>query len=445
MNSQHEYVLRTVEERDIHFIRLWFTDILGAQKSVVISPSELESAFEEGIGFDGSSVEGMSRISESDTIALPDPSTFQILPFDKDDPQLQAARMFCDIVQPDGNASLVDPRQILRRHVAEAASEGFTAQASPEIEFFLLKEYKETGLLEPTDNGAYFDQASQNSAPRFRSYAMLALESMGIATEMSHHETAPGQQEIDLRHADLLTMADRIITFRYVMKRVARDQGIHATFMPKPFQLYSGNGMHTHFSLFEGETNAFHDPDDEFALSTTAKQFIAGVLEHANELTAVTNQWANSYKRLMFGNEAPTAATWGVSNRSALVRVPTYRLEKADSRRVEIRSFDSLVNPYLGFSVVLAAGLRGIREGYELADPAEDDVYNLSHRERRAMGYRDLPKSLDQALRIFEKSEFMADVLGEHVFEFFLRSKWDEWHDYQSQITNFERRLNLDF
>ncbi|WP_293770665.1 glutamine synthetase family protein [uncultured Corynebacterium sp.] len=445
MNSQHEFVLRTVEEREIHFIRLWFTDILGALKSVVISPSELESAFEEGVGFDGSSVEGLTRISESDTIALPDPSTFQVLPFDKDDPQLQSARMFCDIVQPDGQASLVDPRQILRRQVASAASDGFTVKASPEIEFFLVKELKDSGRLKPTDNGGYFDQASQNVAPRFRSYAMLALESMGIATEMSHHETGPGQQEIDLRHADLLTMADHIMTFRFIIKRVARDQGIQATFMPKPFEDYSGNGMHTHFSLFEGETNAFHDPDDEFALSTTAKQFIAGVLEHSNEMAAVTNQWVNSYKRLMFGNEAPTAATWGVSNRSALVRVPTYRLEKADSRRVEIRSLDSLVNPYLGYAVLLAAGLRGIREGYDLGDPAEDDVHSLTHRERRAMGYKDLPKSLDQALRIFEKSDFMADVLGEHVFEFFLRSKWDEWHKYQEQITPFERHSIMDF
>lgn len=445
MNSQHEFVLRTVEERDIHFIRLWFTDILGGLKSVVISPSELEGAFEEGIGFDGSSVEGFSRISESDTIALPDPSTFQILPFDQDDPNLQSARMFCDIQQPDGQASLVDPRQILRRQVADAAADGFSVKASPEIEFFLLKELKETGKLKPTDNGGYFDQASQNTAPRFRSYAMLALEEMGISTEMSHHETAPGQQEIDLRHADLLTMADHIMTFRFVIKRVATNQGIRATFMPKPFEEHPGNGMHTHFSLFEGETNAFHDPDDEFALSTTAKQFIAGILEHATEMTAVTNQWVNSYKRLMFGNEAPGSATWGVSNRSALVRVPTYRLGKAESRRVEVRNIDALMNPYLGYAVILAAGLKGIREGYELGEPAEDDVYSLTRRERRAMGYKDLPTSLDQALRVFERSEFMADILGEHVFEFFLRSKWDEWHRYQAQITTSELHTNLDF
>ena len=235
------------------------------------------------------------------------------------------------------------------------------------------------------------------------------------------------------------------MTFRYVIKEVASHQGVHATFMPKPFEQRPGSGMHTHLSLFEGDSNAFHDPDDEFSLSETAKQFIAGILEHAVEMTAITNQWTNSYKRLMFGSEAPGSVTWGVSNRSALVRVPTYRLSKEMSRRVEIRSLDSAMNPYLGYAVLLAAGLRGIREGYELADPAEDDVHQLTRRERRAMGYKDLPTSLDQALREFERSEFMAEVLGEHVFEYFLRSKWDEWHEYQQQITTFELRHNLNF
>lgn len=278
MNSQHEFVLRTVEERDIRFIRLWFTDIMGALKSVVMSPSELESAFEEGIGFDGSSVEGFSRISESDTIALPDPSTFQILPFDDNEPDLQTARMFCDIAQPDGQPSVVDPRHILRRQVTEAANDGFTCMASPEIEFYLLEHSKELTDLVPTDNGGYFDQATHDTAPLFRRRAMLALESLGIATEFSHHETAPGQQEIDLRHADVLTMADNIMTFRRVIKQVATDSNVRATFMPKPFEDLPGSGMHTHFSLFEGQSNAFHDPDDEFSLSRTAKQFIAGIL-----------------------------------------------------------------------------------------------------------------------------------------------------------------------
>ena len=314
--------------------------------------------------------------------------------------------------------------------------------AAPEIEFYLLEQSPDNTNLIATDNGGYFDQATHDRAPSFRRRSMSALEALSIATEFSHHETAPGQQEIDLRHADVMTMADNIMTFRHVIKQVAADQKVQATFMPKPFEHLPGSGMHTHLSLFEGEHNAFHDPDDEFSLSQTAKQFIAGILEHSVELTAVTNQWTNSYKRLMFGNEAPGSATWGVSNRSALVRVPTYRLGKAESRRVEIRSLDSAMNPYLGYAVLLAAGLRGIKEGYELGDPAEDDVHQLTRRERRAMGYRDLPVSLDQALREFEKSEFMAEVLGEHVFEYFLRAKWDEWHSYQQQITSFELNLN---
>lgn len=444
MNSQQDFVLRAVEEHDIRFIRLWFTDILGYLKSVMMSPSELEGAFEEGVGFDGSSIEGFSRISESDTIALPDPSTFQMLPFDVDTPEIQAARMFCDITMPDGQPSWSDPRQVLRRQVQLAAEEGFTCMISPEIEFYLLKN-GDPRNLEPTDNGGYFDQASQNAVPRFRREAMVALESVGIVTEFSHHETAPGQQEIDLRHADALSMADNIMTFRYLIKQVAANSGVQATFMPKPFTQHAGSAMHSHISLFEGDTNAFHDPDDEFSLSTTAKQFIAGILHHAREISAVTNQWPNSYKRIVFGNEAPTSATWGVSNRSALVRVPTYRLAKAESRRVEVRSLDSACNPYLAYSVLLGAGLKGIREGYELPDPAEDDISQLTRRERRALDYEDLPRSLDQALRDFERSELMPDLLGEHVFEFFLRSKWDEWYNYQRQVTPWELKTTLDY
>ncbi|WP_034651969.1 type I glutamate--ammonia ligase [Corynebacterium vitaeruminis] len=446
MESQMDYVLRTVEERDIRFVRLWFTDILGYLKSVSVAPAELESAFEEGIGFDGSAIEGFSRISESDTIALPDPSTFQLLPFDDDDSRMKTARMFCDISNPDGQPFFSDPRQVLRRQVQKAADEGFSCMVSPEIEFYLVKSLKTDGQPpQPTDNGGYFDQASHNDAPKFRRSAMLALEDMGIPVEFSHHETAPGQQEIDLRHADALTMADNIMTFRYLMKQVALNNGVGATFMPKPFREHAGSAMHTHMSLFEGDINAFHDPDDEFSLSKTAKQFIAGILAHANEFSAITNQWTNSYKRILFGNEAPTAATWGASNRSALVRVPTYRMAKADSRRVEVRSPDSACNPYLAEAVLLGAGLRGIREGYELPEPAEEDLALLTRRERQVMGYVDLPTSLDQALREMEKSEFVADILGEHVFEFFLRNKWREWHDYQQQITPWELETILEY
>lgn len=445
MNRQQEFVLRTVEEQDIRFIRLWFTDILGYLKAVMMSPSELEEAFEEGVGFDGSSVEGFSRISESDTIALPDPSTFQILPFDADTPDIQAARMFCNIAMPDGQPSWSDPRQILRRQVELAADEGFTCVISPEIEFYLVTNTDDPNNLMPTDNGGYFDQATRNLAPRFRREAMVALEAMGITTEFSHHETSPGQQEIDLRHTDALHMADNIMTFRYLIKQVALNNGVRATFMPKPFTEHAGSAMHSHISLFEGDTNAFHDPDDEISLSTTGRQFIAGVLRHAREISAVTNQWPNSYKRIMFGNEAPATATWGISNRSALVRVPTYRLHKADSRRIEVRSLDSACNPYLAYSLILAAGLKGIRENYELGEPAEDDISQLSRRERKAMNYQDLPASLDQALRVMEKSDFVADVLGEQVYEYFLRSKWNEWHNYQEQITPWELRNTLDY
>lgn len=446
MNSQQEFVLSTIDERDIKFIRLWFTDIVGQLKSVVVAPAELESAFEEGIGFDGSAIEGYARISEADTIARPDPSTFQILPKEVETSRLQAARMFCDVTMPDGQPSFSDPRQVLRRQVQLAADEGFICMVSPEIEFFLVQSLRTDGQPPvPTDNGGYFDQATFNEAPNFRRHAMLALEEMGIPVEFSHHETAPGQQEIDLRHADALTMADNVMTFRYLIKQVARDQGVDATFMPKPFAEHAGSAIHTHMSLFEGGANAFHDPDDEFMLSRTARQFIAGILRHAPEFCAVTNQWVNSYKRIVYGNEAPTAATWGMSNRSALVRVPTYRLNKADSRRVEIRIPDSACNPYLAFSVLLGAGLKGIKEGYELEDPAEDDISSLSLRERRAMGYKDLPSSFDHALRLMERSDLVADILGEHVFEYFLRNKWREWREYQAQITPWELRTNLDY
>ena len=443
MSTQTDNVLRLVEQQEIAFIRLWFTDIFGSLKTVMMSPAELESAFEEGVGFDGSSIEGFSRISESDTLLRPDPSTYQPLPFDEDS-GIQTARMFCDITMPDGDPLFADPREVLRRQLHAARNMGFEFVASPEIEFYVVKPGADGEGPKPADKGGYFDQAKRNEAPKLRRQAVSALEYMGIVTEFSHHEGSPGQQEIDLRHTDALTMADNIVTFRYVVKTVAEMNGVHATFMPKPFADLDGSAMHTHFSLFEGDTNAFHDPDDEISLSKTGRQFIAGIIEHANEISAVTNQWVNSYKRLQFGSEAPTAATWGISNRSAMVRVPTYRLHKAESRRVEVRSLDSAVNPYFAFAAVLAAGLKGIEGGYELDEPARDDVFALTRRERRAMGYRDLPGSLDQALRHLERSEFMAEVLGEQVFEYFLRRKWDEWHEYTSQITPWEIDSGID-
>ncbi|GED98541.1 type I glutamate--ammonia ligase [Gordonia crocea] len=444
MDRQKEFVLRTLEERDIRFVRLWFTDVLGYLKSVAIAPAELEGAFEEGIGFDGSAIEGFSRVSEADTVARPDPSTFQVLPWTTSDGRHHSARMFCDIVMPDGSPSWADSRQVLRRQMNKAAEKGFTCYVHPEIEFFLLKNAPADGTEpEPADHGGYFDQTVHNAAPNFRRHAIDALESMGISVEFSHHEGAPGQQEIDLRYADALSMADNVMTFRYLIKEVAINEGVTATFMPKPFSDHAGSAMHTHLSLFEGEENAFHDPDDPMQLSAVGKQFVAGILHHATELSAVTNQWVNSYKRLIHGGEAPTAATWGRANRSALVRLPLYTPNKGSSRRVEVRSPDSACNPYLTFAVLLAAGLKGIAEGYELPDEAEDDVWALTAGERRAMGYRELPGSLADALNEMERSELVAEALGEHVFDYFLRNKWAEWTAYRSHVTPFELRNYL--
>ena len=449
MDRQQDFVLRTLEERDIRFVRLWFTDVLGTLKSVSVAPAELEAAFEEGIGFDGSAIEGFTRVYEADMVAMPDPSTFQVFPFEGAGSG-ESARMFCDIQMPDGSPSWADPRHVLRRALRKAADKGFTFYTHPEIEFFLLADHPTDGRRPtPVDAGGYFDHTTHATARDFRRQAVLALERIGISVEFSHHETAPGQQEIDLRYADALATADNIMTFRHVIKEVALFQGVSATFMPKPFTDLAGNGMHTHLSLFEGERNAFHDPGDPMALSKVAKAFIAGLLFHAREYTAVTNQWVNSYKRL-FGaiqpntvNEAPSSVSWGHLNRSALVRVPRYG--KPHSARVEIRSVDAACNPYLSFAVLLAAGLKGVEEGYELPPGAEDDVWALSDEERRALGYQDLPHDLSDALGYMENSELVAETLGEQIFDFFLKNKRAEWDDYRRQVTAYERRRYLPF
>ncbi len=447
VDRQQEFVLRTLEERDIRFVRLWFTDILGTLKSVSVAPAELEAAFEEGIGFDGSAIEGFARVHESDMVAMPDPGTFQVFPFEGG-LHGESARMFCDIKMPDGSPSWADPRHVLRRALDRAAEKGFSFYTHPEIEFYLMHDIPEDGSPPvPVDSGGYFDHTTHSSARDFRRQAVLALERIGISVEFSHHEVAPGQQEIDLRYADALATADNVMTFRHVVKEVALSQGVHATFMPKPFSDQPGSGMHTHLSLFTGENNAFHDPADGMKLSTVGRQFIAGLLVHAREFTAVTNQWVNSYKRL-FGapldgriTESPAYVCWGHLNRSALVRVPAYG--KANSARVEVRSIDSACNPYLTFAVLLAAGLRGIEKGYELPAGAEDDVSALTEAERRALGFTDLPHNLSEALRAMETSELVAETLGEHVFDFFLKNKRAEWEDYRSQVTPYERRRYL--
>ncbi|MFB9661949.1 type I glutamate--ammonia ligase [Glycomyces mayteni] len=450
MERQKEFVLRTLEERDIRFVRLWFTDVLGTLKSVSVAPAELESAFEEGIGFDGSAIEGFARVYESDMVAMPDPTTFQVFPFEGRGIG-ESARMFCDILTPEGAPSWADPRHVLRRALSKAADRGFTFYVHPEIEFFLFKDiFPETGAKpEPVDDGGYFDHTTHSVARDFRRQAILALERVGISVEFSHHEVAPGQQEIDLRYADALTTADNIMTFRHVVKEIAMTSDVTASFMPKPYNTQPGSGMHSHLSLFEGEDNAFHDPGDEQRLSKTAKAFIAGLLRHAPEFTAITNQWVNSYKRLYSSaqpgqiSEAPSYVSWGKANRSALVRVPVYG--KPNSARVEIRSLDSATNPYLAYAVLLGAGLKGIEEGYELPPGTEDDVSALTSAERVAAGYQSLPSNLAEALDKMESSELVAEVLGEHVFDYFLKNKRQEWEDYRTQVTAFERKryINL--
>jgi len=422
ISKQQEFVLRTIEERNIRFIRVWFSDVLGTLKSVAIAPAELENAFDEGIGFDGSAIEGFARITESDMLAKPDPATFSILPWRTEAPG--AARMFCDITMPDGSPSHSDPRNVLRRTLDKAAKMGYTCYTHPEIEFFLFKSQPEKGVAPvPVDQGGYFDHTPAVVGHDFRRQAITLLEAMGISVEFSHHEGAPGQQEIDLRYADALSTADNIMTFRHVIKEVALEQGFYASFMPKPFTDHPGSGMHTHVSLFEGEDNAFFDASAEFNLSKTGRSFIAGILKHAAEMTAITNQWVNSYKRLQGGGEAPSLINWGQSDRGALVRIPMYKPNKENSTRIELRSLDSACNPYLAFAVMLAAGLKGIEEGYVL-EPSAEPV--------------PLPANLHEAIVAMEESELILQTLGEHVFEFVLRNKRAEWQDYRRQVSAYE-------
>ena len=444
VDKQTDFVLRTIEERGVKFVRLWFTDVAGTLKSVAISPAEVEGAFSEGIGFDGSAIEGLARTYEADMLAQPDPSTFQILPWRGEiDP---TARMFCDITTPDGLPAAADPRNVLRRALAKASDLGFSFYIHPEIEFYLLKstELNADGEPVPVDKAGYFDNVPGGTAHDFRRRAVSMLEQLGISVEFSHHEGGPGQNEIDLRYADALTMADNIMTFRTVIKEVAIEQGVYATFMPKPFTQHPGSGMHTHMSLFEGDNNAFFEAGSQYHLSKTAKHFIAGLLRHAPEITAVTNQYVNSYKRLWGGGEAPSFVCWGHNNRSALIRVPLYKPDKGNSSRIEYRAIDSAANPYLAYSLILAAGLKGIEEEYALPSETEDNVWALSDAERRAMGIQPLPQSLDHAIRKLEESELAAETLGEDVFSYVLANKRREWSEYRSQVTPFELKHNLE-
>lgn len=433
MDKQQQYVLRTVEERDIRFIRLWFTDVLGFLKSVAITAAELESVFEDGLGFDGSAIDGFARVQEADMLAVPDASTFQVLPWRPD--RGGVARMFCDVTNLDGTSFAADPRAVLRRVLDRATSMGYSLYVHPEMEFFLF-----AGQDDPTplDNGSYFDMTPLDVQQDFRRQAIELLERMGISVEYSHHEVAASQHEIDLRSTDALTMADNIMTFRLVIKEVALQRGIYASFMPKPIEGEWGSAMHTHLTLLEGDDNALDDPDGPDGLSPVGRAFIAGILHHARDFTAVTNQWVNSYKRLVPGFEAPVHVGWGAANRSALVRIPGSRSRSGTGTRIEYRAPDPAANPYLAFAVIINAGLEGIENGYELAPPTSANVYELPDEALDAAAGDRLPVDLGEALGAMEASAFVAETLGPHLFEYFLANKRREWSTYTQHVTQFE-------
>lgn len=426
-------VLKLVKEMDVRFIRCWFCDILGQLKSFAIHVDELEGAFDEGMGFDGSSIKGFARIDESDMVAVPDPRTFTLIPWR---PKEKAtAKMFCDVYEPDGSPYKGDPRYALKKALEKMKAMGFTNfYLGPELEYFYFKSDNATDIL---DKGGYFDYPT-DAAEDLRRETILALEEMGINVEYSHHEVAPSQHEIDLRYADALEMADTVMTYRVTVKEIAKKYGVYATFMPKPIFGENGSGMHTHQSLFKGSKNAFFDPDDKYHLSEDAKAYTAGLLTHIREITLVLNQWVNSYKRLVPGYEAPVYICWARRNRSALVRVPMYKPGKEKATRIELRSPDPACNPYLAFSAMLHAGLKGIEGRYKLPEPIELDVYHLPSEERQSMGIKELPGSLIEAIELAEKSEILKEALGEHIFNELIQSKKVEWDDYRIRIQPYE-------
>ena len=434
MDKEKENVLKLAKENDVRFIRLWFTDVLGVLKGFAITIDELEGAMEEGMGFDGSSIQGYARIDESDMIAKPDPKTFQILPWR---PKENAVgRMFADIYEPDGTPYKGDPRWVLKRNLKKAEDLGYTFYVGPELEYFYFKSSE--GKPAILDEGGYFDLTPLDVATELRRETILTLEAMGVHVEYSHHEVAPSQHEIDLRYAEALTMADHAMTYRLVVKQIAMKHGVYATFMPKPLFGQNGSGMHTHQSLFKGNKNAFFDPKDEFHLSKLAKSYIAGILKHSKEITSITSQWVNSYKRLVPGYEAPVYISWARRNRSALVRVPMYKPGKEKATRIEFRSPDPACNPYLAFAVMLAAGLKGIEKGYELPPPVEEDIFEMSEASRKKHGIESLPGSLSEAIQLTEKSDLVKETLGDHIFEKFIENKRIEWDQYRTHVSQFE-------
>jgi len=438
LRRDKEYVLRLTKEHDVRFIRLWFTDILGFLKSFAITIDELEKALEEGMGFDGSSIEGFARIDESDMLAIPDPNTFCLLPWRPKENAV--ARMFCEVTYPGGRSFEGDPRQVLKRNLAQAAKLGYTFYVGPELEFFF---FKSADAPVPLDVGGYFDLTPLDAGSDLRRDIVLSMEEMGIGVEYSHHEAAPSQHEIDFRYTDALTMADNVMTYRLVVKEIAFKHGVYASFMPKPMADHNGSGMHVNMSLFRGERNAFFDPKDRLHLSKTAKQFMAGVLRHAPEMTVVLNQWVNSYKRLVPGYEAPVYVTWAQHNRSDMIRIPMYKPGKEASSRIELRSPDPACNPYLAFSVILAAGLEGIEKKYELPAATEENVFEMSEAERDKRGITMLPGSLGEAIALAKESKLLRRALGEHVFGSFLRNKKIEYDQFRKTLTDYELKTYL--
>jgi glutamine synthetase len=433
-----EDVLRIVEEKQIKFVRFWFTDVLGSLKSFAVTPAELEGAFDEGMGFDGSSIEGFTRIEESDMIAYPDPNTFALLPWRSG--AGGTARMFCEIRTPDGNPYAGDPRNVLRKVVAKAEALGYTMNVGPELEFFYFRDSLGTEVL---DQGGYFDLTTLDAGGDLRRDTINALHAFGIQVEYSHHEVAPSQHEIDLRYKDVLTMADNVMTYRLTVKEIAQAQGVYATFMPKPIFGVNGSGMHVHQSLFKGNRNAFFDASDEYCLSEVGKSYIAGLLAHVKEIALVTNQWVNSYKRLVPGYEAPVYICWSRRNRSAMVRVPLYKPGKENATRVELRNPDPSCNPYLAFAAMLAAGLDGIEKGMKLPPEQGDNIFEMSVAEREAHGIDSLPGDLNEAIKEFEKSSFVREALGDHVCDYLIRNKVAEWDEYKTLITPHEIKRYL--
>jgi glutamine synthetase len=427
-------VIKLVKEKNIKFIKLWFVDILGQVKSFAIVPDELEGALDEGMGFDGSSIEGFARIFESDLVAMPNPSTFAILPWGPKEHAV--ARMFCDILTPEGEPYAGDTRYILKKNLQEMKKAGYDSfNLGPELEYFYFKSEKAPEII---DEGGYFDFLPLDLAHDLRRDTIHALNQMGIPVEYSHHEVAPSQHEIDLKYAPALEMADDVITHKVTVKAIAWQNGVYATFMPKPLFGENGSGMHTHMSLFKKDKNSFFAPGGKYHLSEDAKHFIAGAMKHAREICAITNQWVNSYKRLVPGYEAPVYIVWAQKNRSALIRVPMYKPGKEKATRIELRFPDPACNPYLSFSVMLAAGLEGIKNKYPLPEPAEMDVYHMEDAEREKLGIQTLPGSLIEAIQEAEKSEFLKNVLGEHIFQKFIDNKKIEWDNYRKQVTNYE-------